>query len=316
MRIVRAEDLYHRPLKVLPRHLRLEIGAMIITPVKLVRPAVWVSMLSVAIGGICEAQTGTSTPPKPPTNTPTVQATVGTTTASPPVTQSGPSLPPSIGSGGKVMTTGSTVTTGTTSMTITGTGNADPFILFDLHAVNPTDSAVKFTFFFDIPLVTPFTTSDLLRTQLDITVFHGSIAPTTLPDSDGRFIPIFQTFLGNAGDEGWTHQTLLDLGTEVLFASKLYDSGSQFAVPPNPITIFNEGEDNGQHKDEGKHKGEDPKNGEDPISAWVQFDLAPHSDIDVVGNINFPEPSSLICWAGLGVAFVGAHYWRRRRVAA
>jgi hypothetical protein len=210
---------------------------------------------------------------------------------------------------------------GEATFVITGTGNADPFILFDLHAVNPTDNSMKFTFFFDIPIVTPFTDSDLLRTQLDITILQGSISPTTLgtvsPTASTvvggpTFIPIFQTFLGNNGDSGWTHQPLLDLGKEVLFSSKLYDSGSQLAVPPTPITIFGEGDDNGQHKDEGKHNGD---KGGDPESAWVQFVLGAHSDVDVTGNISFPEPGSLICWAGLGLAFAGAHYWRRRRVA-
>jgi hypothetical protein len=308
---------------------------MIITRVSLVRLAVGISLLSVSVGGVCQAQTppgpipGSPTPPAPPTNQPAAQASVGdgtpanTTTTTPPISQSGPPLPPGVGSGGKVMSTTTQVTSSGATMVITGTGNADPYMLFDLHATNPTDSTMKFTFFFDTPLVNPFTTSDLLRTQLDIIILQGSIAPTTLaPTTSGtisptastvtgpQFIPIFQTFLGNNGDPGWTHQPLLDLGTQVLFSSKLYDSGSQFAVPPNPVTIFGEGDDNGQHKDEGKH------NGNDPWSAWVQFDLAPHSNVDVAGNISFPEPGSLICWAGLGLAFVGAHYWRRRRVAA
>jgi hypothetical protein len=292
--VVGRRALFPGPPKVLPRGLRLETGAMIIKHVKLARLAVWVSLLSVAIGRICQAQsTGSGQPPSSPTNTPTSSASVGSTNSSPPVTQSGPSLPPSLGSGGKVMSTTTTVRDSSgASMVITGTGNADPNIVFDLHAVNPTEQTIKFTFFFDIPLVTPFTAGDLMHTHLDITIFQGSIAPTTLPDTDGTFIPIFQTFLGNDGDTGWTPQPLLALGNEVLFESKSYDSGNQFAVPPNPISIFDV----------------------DPMSVWVQYTLAPHSDVEVAGNVNAPEPASLICWAGLGLAFAGVYTWRRRRV--
>jgi hypothetical protein len=207
-------------------------------------------------------------------------------------------------------------------MVITGTGNADPFILFDLVAHNPTASTIQFTFFFDIP-ATDFTASDLLRTHLNIQLTQGSTISPTHTDG-GLTIPIFQMFLGNNddgdhdADDQWQPQNpLLGLGSDVLTApsttiftsvspaissipvftfSKTYDSPSEFAVPPPPP--------------------DEDSTADGPMSAFVQFTLAADSDAEVTGNINFPEPASMICWTGLGLAFLGAHYWRGRQTAA
>jgi hypothetical protein len=201
-------------------------------------------------------------------------------------------------------------------MVVTGTGNADPWMMFDLHATNPTGNTVQFSFYFDIPLVTPFTATDLVHSHLDITLNSGAIGPTTLPDNSSVFIPIFQAFLGNApdgpgdndSDDQWVLQPLLSLGTSVLTTpgTTSYDSGNQFAVPP-PEDI-----------PPGPVLTTEPltKTQGDPMSVLVQFNLAPNSDVEVDGNFNAPEPGSLICWAGLGLAFAGVHTWHRRRATA
>jgi hypothetical protein len=182
------------------------------------------------------------------------------------------------------VTVGNTTTSG---MTITGTGNADPFITFDLTATNNTSAAVEFTFNFSMPIWPDPVDTDRISAALQVILNSGSVTDT----ADG--IPFFSTWLGRT-DNGWTNQGV-----------DLNGTGSAGPVPvtlpPPPISLT---------------ALTPPVY---PMDTYVQFDLSAGGSVELIGRadlIHAPEPGSLICWAGLGFVLAGTYSWRRRRTAA
>jgi hypothetical protein len=274
----------------LPRSLRQEIGAM-------KRFNFFRMTFKVAAFGLmlvaCRAQGApvitpppATPPPVTPSTSPQAAGTVGGTPV--PITPSGGKVVQANGAGGTVPPP-----VGSAGMVITSSGNTDPNQLFDITAANLTTDTVSFSYYFTIPIFPDPVATDTIRADLTVT----PLLANTGNISDHGTDPFFSTWLGLVGDRGsWTDQNV-----DQNNATGFHSTGPipvTLPVPSSFLTIR-------------------PLTGpNDNLGLFVQFDLSPGGQFDLVGH-NFlehvPEPGSLICWTGMGLAFFGAYTWRRRR---
>ena len=207
-------------------------------------------------------------------------ATIGESTTSVPVTTSG-----------KVFSVGPTpVSTSQGSMTISGSGNSDPFASYSITFDNNTAGLLNFDFNFAIP-ITPIFASNEFEEHISgtLTDRNGDGSVSISPFSN-TFIQT-TTFSENGGSTF----------TSTPFGVGPSASSNQPTASYGPFSVG-------------------PEQGPVPISFFnfmkidVNLQLSAGDEVTLNGeaSIQNPEPGSIVYLAWIGAAAVGAG-WRRRK---